>query len=71
MAKATYYGIPVTPGTLRARIDVRKQLLPQCYPDSDEYWRIQRTIADLERQLAKMEAAMLEKMDKTPRDRSV
>lgn len=40
-----------TPGMLRARIAVRLEFLRQCHPDSEEYWRLQRGIADLERQL--------------------
>jgi len=47
--------IPQTPGVLRARIAVREQLLRQAHPESNEYWRLQRDIADLERALYKME----------------
>ena len=37
-------------------IDVHEQLLKQCASDTEEYWRIQRTLAELGRQLDCAEA---------------
>jgi hypothetical protein len=47
--------LPETPAMLRARIAVRLEFLRQCHPDSAEYWRLQRDLADLERRLYALE----------------
>lgn len=47
--------IPQTPGTLRARIACRQEALRTAQPDSWMWWHLQRTIADLERQVAEKE----------------
>ena len=47
--------LPNTPGMLRARIAVRLEFLRQCHPDSAEWWRLQRDLADLERRLYALE----------------
>ena len=50
--------LPQTPGMIRALIAVRLEIARQCHPDSQEYWRLQQGIADLERQLYAMEAPL-------------
>jgi hypothetical protein len=50
--------LPSTPGMLRARIAVRLEFLRQAHPDSAEWWRLQRQLADLERELYALEAPL-------------
>lgn len=47
--------ITETAGTLRARIACRQEALKVAQPDSWVWWHLNRTIADLERQVAEME----------------
>lgn len=44
-----------TAGTLRARIACRQDALRTAQPDSWIWWHLNRTIADLERQVMEME----------------
>lgn len=44
-----------TAGTLRARIACRQDALRTAQPDSWMWWHLNRTIADLERQVAEKE----------------
>lgn len=55
--KTTGYktNITETCGTLRARIACRQDALTTAQPDSWIWWHLNRTIADLERQVQKME----------------
>jgi hypothetical protein len=50
-----YADIRQTPATLRARIKIREDALKQADPDAWIWWRLNQTIADLERQLAEKE----------------
>lgn len=47
--------IPETLASLVGAIAVRKQFIASCYSDSDEYWRCQRDLADLERRWSEAE----------------
>lgn len=47
--------LPETLASLVGAIAVRKQFIASCYSDSDEYWRCQRDLADLERRWAEAE----------------
>lgn len=47
--------LPETLGSLIGAMAVRKQFIASCYSDSDEYWRCQRDLADLERRWAEAE----------------
>ena len=47
--------IPQTPGVLRARIQLRVELARDLNPDSIGYLLAHQRIADLERELAKLE----------------
>lgn len=44
---------------LRARIAVRLEFLRQAHPDSAEYWRLQRDLAGLERELFDLERGLV------------
>jgi hypothetical protein len=52
------YTLPQTPGMIRALIAVRLEIARQCHPESMEHWRLQQSIADLERRLYAMEAPL-------------
>ncbi len=55
--KPTYQNqIPQTPATIRARISIREAALAEAHPDTWVWWRLNQTIADLERQLATEES---------------
>jgi hypothetical protein len=49
---------PSTPGILRAKIAARQDMLRQCHPDSQEAWRLNQQLADLERELHGLESAL-------------
>lgn len=51
--------LPSTPGMLRARIAIRHEFLRQCHPDSAEWWRLQRDLAALERELSDLERGLV------------
>jgi hypothetical protein len=53
--KADPFWLAKTPGMLRARIDVKEQMLKQAHPLSDEAWRLHQQIADLSRDLHRAE----------------
>lgn len=55
--------LPDTPGMLRARIAVRLEFLRQAHPDSAEYWRLQRDLADLERRLYALERGLVARVE--------
>lgn len=59
MMNAPTKPLPSTPGMLRARIAVRHQFLRQCHPESAEHWRLQRSLADLERELFDLERGLV------------
>lgn len=49
--------LPDTPGTLRSRIQLRVELARDLNPETLDYLLAHQRIADLERQLAKMEGS--------------
>lgn len=51
--------LPSTPGMLRARIAIRLEFLRQAHPESAEYWRLQRDLAGLERELFDLERGLV------------
>lgn len=55
--------LPSTPGMLRARIAVRHEFLRQAHPDSAEYWRLQRDLAALERELFDLERGLVSRAE--------
>ncbi len=54
--------LPNTPGMLRARIAVRLEFLRQAHPESAEYWRLQRDLAGLERELHQVESGLVSRV---------
>lgn len=48
--------IPETLRVLLGAMEVRHQFIKQAYTDSEEYWRCQRELANLERRWAEAEA---------------
>jgi hypothetical protein len=54
--------LPSTPGMLRARIAVRHEFLRQCHPESAEHWRLQRSLAALERELFDLERGLVSRV---------
>lgn len=46
------------PGMLRARIAVKEQFLRQAHPNSQEWWRINQQIAELENSLVEVESKL-------------
>lgn len=44
------------PGMLRARIEIKKQFLDQCHPASQEWWRVNQQLAELEQSLHEVES---------------
>jgi hypothetical protein len=49
---------PSTPGIVRAKIAARQDMLRQCHPDSQEAWRLNQQLADLERELHELESGL-------------
>ena len=47
--------IPETLGVLLGAMEIRRSFIKQAYGDSEEYWRCQRDLADLERRWAEAE----------------
>lgn len=50
---------PLTPGQARSLIAVKKEMANQCHSDSQEFWRLQQQIAELERLENDMERFVL------------
>lgn len=50
----------LTPGQVRALIRVKEEMAKQAHPDSHEWWRLQKQIAELQHLDKKMEQFILD-----------